>query len=376
MPGLKVAVLVNLKKNAPKFPGMAADHWDDLDSESTALALVSAIQAGGHECVYHEGNADLYDKLRADRPDLCFNICEGHFGDGREAQVPAMLEMLRIPYTGSRVLALALALDKPLTKRVLMWHGLPTPNFQTFERADEPLDDDMLYPLFVKPSREGTGMGVSAKSIVRTEAELRDQLDFIINRYKQTALVEHFVAGREVTVGLVGNISGVAARRLPSHYYNAGHPSYSDEAGLAALKAGGMTFLPPLEVDLTPYLETEAVYSNRLKTELADAVPLLCPAPLEVAQVRELNWLTAAVFRVIGCNDVARVDFRLDESDNYKPYILEINPLPGLAPGLSDLVLEAAAHGISHTELINLILEAAIIRYGLSSGRTVSGPSA
>jgi D-alanine-D-alanine ligase len=373
MPGLKVAVLANLKKNAPKFPGMAEDHWDDLDSEKTVAALASAIEAGGHSCVFHEGNAELYDKLRADRPDICFNICEGHFGDGREAQVPALLEMLRLPYTGSRVLTLALALDKPMTKRVLMWHDLPTPAFQTFESPDEALDDDMLFPLFVKPAREGTGMGVSARSIVRTEPELREQLDYIINRYKQTALVERFISGREVTVGLVGNISGVAARRLPSRFYGSGRRDFS-EAGLASLKAGGMTFMPPMEVDLTPYIETDAVYSNRLKTDLADQVGYLCPAPLAGDQVRELNWLTAAVFRVIGCQDVARVDFRLDEHDDYKPYILEINPLPGLAPGISDLVIEANAIGISHTELVNMILEAAIIRHGLATGRAVSAP--
>jgi D-alanine-D-alanine ligase len=373
MSGLKVAVLANLKKNAPKFPGMAEDHWDDLDSEKTVEALVGAIEAGGHSCVFHEGNAELYDKLRADRPDLCFNICEGHFGDGREAQVPALLEMLRIPYTGSRVLTLALALDKPMTKRVLMWHDLPTPAFQTFESPDEPLDDDMLFPLFVKPAREGTGMGVSARSIVRTEAELREQLDYTINRYKQTALVERFISGREVTVGLVGNISGVAARRLPSRFYGSERRDFS-EAGLASLKAGGMTFMPAMEVDLAPYLETDAVYSNRLKTDLADQVGYLCPAPLTGPQVRELNWLTAAVFRVTGCYDVARVDFRLDEHDNDKPYILEINPLPGLAPGISDLVIEANAIGISHTELVNMILEAAIMRHGLATGRMVSAP--
>jgi D-alanine-D-alanine ligase len=373
MSGLNVAVLANLKKNAPKFPGMADDHWDDLDSESTVEALVSAIRAGGHDCVFYEGDVELYNKLRENRPDICFNICEGHFGDGREAQVPAMLEMLRIPYTGSRVLTLALALDKSLTKRVLMWHDLPTPTFQTFESADEPLDDDMTFPLFVKPSREGTGMGVSAKSIVNTETELREQLEYIINRYRQTALVEHFVAGREVTVGLVGNIPGVVARRLPSRFYLTKDRDYS-EAGLAALKAGGITFLPPMEVDLAPYLETDAVYSNRLKTDLADQIGYLCPAPLEGRQVQELNWLTAAVFRVIGCNDVARVDFRLDKSDNYKPYILEINPLPGLAPGISDLVIEADAIHISHTELVNMILEAAIARHGLTTGRFIFTP--
>ena len=373
MSGLKVALLANLKKNAPKFPGMAEDHWDDLDSETTVEALQAAIRAGGHACVYHEGNAELYDRLRENRPDLCFNICEGHFGDGREAQVPALLEMLRLPYTGSRVLTLALALDKSMTKRVLMWHELPTPAFQTFESPDEPLDDDMIFPLFVKPSREGTGMGVSAKSIVQTEQELREQLEYTIHRYKQTALVERFIAGREVTVGLVGNISGIVARRLPSRFHSTRNRDYS-EAGLAALKAGGMTFLPPLEIDLAPYKETDGVYSNRLKTDLADQLDYLCPAPLDGPQVQELNWLTAAVFRVIGCYDVARVDFRLDESDKYKPYILEINPLPGLAPGISDLVIEADAIKISHTELVNMILEAAIARHGLSTGRFVSAP--
>jgi D-alanine-D-alanine ligase len=373
MAGLKVALLANLKKNAPHAEGEVPDNWADLDAETTTDAIAAAIRAGGHECVFREGCPELYDQLRNDRPDICFNICEGHFGDGREAQVPALLEMLRLPYTGSRVLSLALALDKPLTKRVLVWHDLPTPAFQTFEAADEPLDNDMSFPLFVKPSREGTGMGVSVKSIVHSEPELREQLDFIINHYRQTALVERFIAGREVTVGVVGNISRPASRRLPTRFYNSARRDYS-EAGLAALKAGGMTFMPPMEVNLAPYIESDGVYSNRLKTDLADQLDYLCPAPLAGPQVRELNWLTAAVFRVIGCNDVSRVDFRLDESDNLKPYILEVNPLPGLAPGISDLVIEAAAVGMSHTELVNMILETAIIRHGLKTHQTVSLP--
>src|SRR5258708_5432564 len=275
MAGLKVALLANLKKNTPHFEGMSPDSWADLDSESTIEALVAAIRAGGHTCVFREGCPELYDQLRDDRPDICFNICEGHFGDGREAQVPALLEMLRIPYTGSRVLSLAMALDKPMTKRVLMWHDLPTPAFQSFEAPDEPLDNDMAFPLFVKPSREGTGMGVSVKSIVHTDPELREQLDYIINRYHQTALVEQFIAGREVTVGLVGNISGIASRRLPSRFYSSARRDYSEA---------------------------------------------------------------------------------------------------GLAPGISDLVIEAAAVGMSHTELVNLILETAIIRHGLKASRTVSQP--
>jgi D-alanine-D-alanine ligase len=368
MPRLKVALLANLKKNAPKFPGMAEDHWADLDSESTANAIVEAVKAGGHECVFHEGNAELYDKFRDNRPDICFNICEGHFGDGREAQVPAILEMLRIPYTGSRLSALALALDKSMTKRVMMWHDLPTPAFQTFESPDEPLDDDMRFPMFVKPAREGTGMGVSVKSIVNNEKELREQLVETIGKYKQTALVERFIAGREVTLGLVGNIPGVVSRRLPSRYYSSAQRDVA-QMGLTALRAGGLTFLPPLEVNLAPYKESDGVYSNRLKSEIPEQLEYLCPAPLDPKQLQELNWLTAAVFRVIGCYDVSRVDFRLDEHDNHKPYILEINPLPGLTPGISDLVMEAGAIGIGHTELVNLILEAAIIRHGLTVGR-------
>ncbi len=158
-----VALLANLKKNAPKFEGMPADQWDDLDSEGTVNNLVEAIRAGGHECEFLEGDVTLIDTVRKFKPDICFNICEGHFGDARESQVPALLEMLRIPYTGSRVMTLALTLDKPMTKRVLAYHDLPTPPFQVFERVDDPISSEMTFPMFVKPSREGTGMGISSE---------------------------------------------------------------------------------------------------------------------------------------------------------------------------------------------------------------------
>ena len=138
MASLHVALLANLKKNAPILPDMPADYWVDLDSEHTVEAIADALRQRGHRVTFLEGDVTLYDRLREVRPDICFNICEGHFGDAREAQVPAILEMLRIPYTGSKVLTLALALDKPMTKRVLTFHELPTPSFQVFERPDEP----------------------------------------------------------------------------------------------------------------------------------------------------------------------------------------------------------------------------------------------
>ncbi len=353
MKKLRVAVLANLKVNAPKFEDMSEDQWDDLDSEKTIKVMLEAIRSAGYDCDFLEGDRTLMESLPKFKPDICFNICEGHFGDSREAQVPALLEMLRIPYTGSRPLTLALALDKPMTKRILWWHELPTPAFQEFDRADESLNEDMGFPLFVKPSREGTSMGVSAKSIVKNEDDLREQVSFIINKYRQPALVETYVEGREITVGMVGNLVGPVARRMPTN------PN-------APRVQAGLYFLPPMEVNLKPFETSDTVYSNRLKVALAEELDYLAPAPIDDDTIDELNWLAAAVFRVMGAFDVSRVDFRLDSHDDGKPYILEINPLPGLSH-VSDLVIEARADGIDQASLINMILEAGMKRYGLIS---------
>ncbi|MGB3713868.1 MAG: hypothetical protein WA996_05500 [Candidatus Promineifilaceae bacterium] len=351
---MNVALIANLKKNAPLWPGISPDYWDDLDSEETISAISAALETGGHRVTFLEGDASLADKLRRLKPDICFNIAEGHFGDSREAHIPAILEMLRIPYTGSRVLTLALSLDKPMTKRVLTYHNLPTPPFQVFERLNEPLDPQMQFPLFVKPSREGTGMGISAESIVYDQEQMLKQMRQLFDRYDQPVLVEHFIEGREVTVGVVGNLSSPVAWRLPE-----------DEQ--AQRISRGLHFFPALEVDMSRYPEEEAgVYTNRIKTELAHEFHYLCPAQLAPEQVEELNWLTASTFRVTGCMDVARVDFRLDANDANKPYILEINPLPGLNPEYSDLAIEANADGWSYEELVNRILDEAVERQGVT----------
>lgn len=349
---MKIALLANLKKNAPTWPGMSPDQWDDLDSPETIQAITTALEKAGHTVTFLEGDSSLYDHLQSLRPDICFNICEGHFGDSRESQVPAILEMLRIPYTGSRVLTLALALDKPMTKRVLAYHELPTPAFQVFERPDEPLD--LPFPLFLKPSREGTGMGVSAESIVRDEAQLRALLPKMFERYNQPLLAEQFIEGREVTIGIVGNLNRPVARRIPD-----------DED--ARRISSGLHIFPPLEVNLGAYPEEEGgLYTNRIKVDLAHEFHYLYPAPLSEDQIETLNWLAATTFRVMGCFDVARIDFRLDANDHNKPYILEINPLPGLNPGYSDLCIEATAYGWSYDKLINQILEEAIERNQLN----------
>ncbi|MFP4323360.1 MAG: D-alanine--D-alanine ligase, partial [Anaerolineales bacterium] len=206
---LKIALLANLKDNAPRQSD--GDHLDDLDGRDTIDFILDALHYGGHDARFLEANLapphNLVDELRAFGPDLCFNIAEGHWGDSREAQIPAVLEMLRIPYTGSGVLTLALALDKPMTKRVLHYHNLPTPEFQVFGRADDPIDEELLnqdgglrFPLFVKPSREGTGIGVHARSVVYTIDELRARVRDLLTTYQQPVLAERYIEGREVTV--------------------------------------------------------------------------------------------------------------------------------------------------------------------------------
>ncbi len=351
--GLNVAVLANLKENAPAWAGMPADAWAELDTPTTTDAIIAALQAAGHRATLLEGDLSLPDRLRALQPEICFNLCEGHWGASRESHVPALLEMLRLPYTGADVLGLALTLDKPMTKRVLAYHDLATPPFQVFQRADEPLEPGLRFPLFVKPSREGSSLGISGSSIVRTEAELRAQLKAQLRRFQQPILVEHYVRGREVTVGVLGN---------------AGDDGAAPEGiGKRSSSAPGLRVLPPLEVHVTHYPGGEdGVYTGGIKSEPGEEYFFTCPAQLPDEQAARLQELAAEVFRVTGCRDVARVDFRLDADAAGTPCVLEVNALPGLCPGYSDLVLAAEAGGLDYAGLINAILDAACHRVGLA----------
>ena len=361
---MKIAVLANLTANAPVWDDMSPDQWDDLDSPKTVEILSSTLEKLGHTAEFFEANINppfvLREKLEAFEPDLCLNIAEGHFGDGREAHIPSLLEMMRLPYTGSRVIPLAMALDKPLTKRILHYHELPTPEFQVVGSADEEINEDLTdgndlrFPLFVKPSREGTGIGVTAKSIVHSVEELRERLKEMLTRYNQPVLCERYIDGRELTVGLIGNLGPTAARRL------------NDRTAPEVLP-GELTFFPALEVDTRKYDKSEGgIYTNRIKTELVDTFHYTCPAPIDSGLADRLNRFTAAVFRVMGCLDISRVDFRIDKQGN--PYILEINPLPGLNPDYSDLPIEAKAAGWSYERLIKSLVDLAAVRWGIGTG--------
>ena len=356
--GLRVALLYNLADNAPADPNAPSDALDELDSEKNVKAYTAALQSAGHTVFPMEGDAALPAKLRRLNIDVAFNTCEGFRGDSREAQVPALLEMLGVPYTAARVLGLALTLDKAMTKRVLAHHGLPTPRFQEFFTARDPFDSKLRFPLFAKPNREGTGKGITDKSILNNEAELREYVAYLIDSYKQSVLVEEYVDGRDLTCGLVGNLDVQAvAAPIP---IEALHPK-PDRTGV---DYAGVHIFPISEVDYTVYEPgTEPVYSNKLKVTLADQYRGLCPAPISEDVAAEVRRLTLEVFRRTQSLDMARVDFRLDRRTGL-PQILEINALPGITP-ISDLTLCAEAEGWTHADLIVAVMDAAIRRLGL-----------
>jgi D-alanine-D-alanine ligase len=273
--------------------------------------------------------------------------------------VPALLEMLGVPYTAARVMALAITLDKAMTKRVLAFHSLPTPRFQEFHRADEPLDRALRFPLFTKPNREGTAIGISNKSIVRDEAALRERVAQLLAAYGETVLVEEYVDGRDITCGLVGNLADpnlpVPAAGIPS---GDGHPG-------GAADWNGLHLFPLSEVDHASYEPGRApIYSHRLKVDLADDYHSVCPAEVPAAIAGQVRRLTVETFRVTGCLDMGRVDFRLDVQADLQPQIIEINALPGITP-ISDLTLCALAEGWTYEQMINRVMDAAIQRHGL-----------
>jgi D-alanine-D-alanine ligase len=350
----KVAVLANIKERGKPLPkGVPPDAGADFDYIETVDQIRAAIETDGHSTIFIQANADLPFALREHKPDICFNIAEGLGGDGREAQIPALLELFKIPYTGSRVMANAISLDKTLTKRIWRDRRLPVAPFQEFIIGDESLRPDMRFPLFVKPAREGTGMGVDVKAIVNNEPELRERVKYIMLMYKQPALVETFLSGREFTVGMIG--------RWDSKRYSR-HPEWYDE------KHGYHVF-PILELDssrsVTPGIYSQASKSKSVGEEGAPGY--VCPANTSPDLTKKLHHLAIRAHMAIKAIDVSRTDIRLDARG--EPVLLEINTLPGLTPGFSDLCLESASEGITYEDLILDILYLGASRWGLLEPR-------
>ncbi len=325
---LKVGFTYNVKRVKPTLDG-AEDREAEYDAPKTLQAIRDAIASYGHEVIDLEATAELPQHLAAAQPDVVFNIAEGFKGRNRESQVPALLELLDVPYTGSDPAALAIALDKVLAKRMVQTHGILTPGYLVMQTGKEKLPKELRWPLLVKPVAEGSSKGVVAKSVCVNEQEVRDVAREMITKYRQAALVEEYITGREFTVGLLGE-------RRPR-------------------------VLPPMEIVFLDRSEKLPIYSFEMKQDWDNRIRYDAPAQIDDRTRRKLEEASRAVFYALGCRDVARVDFRL--APDGKLYFIECNPLPGLTPGWSDLCMVAKSAGLDYRMLIGEILSGAIRRY-------------
>ncbi|WP_233576731.1 D-alanine--D-alanine ligase family protein [Citreicoccus inhibens] len=328
---LRVGFSFNVKRVKPSATAETVEDSEaEYDSPNTLQAIREAIASWGHEVIDLEATAELPTVLSSTPLDIVFNIAEGLKGRNRESQVPAMLELLDIPYTGSDPATLSLALDKALAKKIVRQAGILTPNFQLMVTGKERLNKEFTsFPLIVKPVAEGSSKGVVTKSVCHSEAELRDVVKEIAGKYQQPALIEEYIGGREFTVGLLGE-------RRPR-------------------------VLPPMEIVFLDKEEKNPVYSFQHKLDWTDRIRYDAPAKLEPALLEKLRTAARNSFMALGCRDVARIDFRMD--DKGRIYFIECNPLPGLTPGWSDLVLIAAGAGMDYRTLIGEIMAPAIRRY-------------
>ncbi len=309
--------------------------WDDIHT----IGAVESALSRRHRVTLVNADLDAFETFRRERPELVFNIAEGLHGASREAQVPAMLEMLGVPYTGSDPVTLGLCLDKRRTKEILAWHRIPTPRFFSVGSL-EGIPRGLRYPLIVKPSLEGSSKGVTDKALVQNRRELLAQLEWVLTTYRQPALVEEFLPGREFTVALLGN--GDSLRVLPIV-----------EINFDTLPSG-----------VNPIYSYEAKW---LWDREEDPLQIFsCPAPLEPMLQRAIEETCKRAFTVLGCRDWARIDVRLDARG--VPSIIELNPLPGILPRPeqnSCFPKAARAAGLSYEELILGVVEAACDRLKL-----------
>ncbi len=322
---LRIGFTYNIKRPGSKALG---DAEAEYDSPLTISAISSALESLGHEVVQLEANSELPSRLMESKVDLVFNIAEGLSGRNREAQVPALCELCGIPYTGSDAATLALALDKALAKRLLRQHGILTPAFQVMTTGREKLSAMLRYPLIVKPIAEGSSKGIAAKGVVDDEHALRRTVRELIDKYKQPALIEEYISGREFTVGLLGD-------RRPR-------------------------VLPPMEILFKDQSKKRPVYDYDVKQDWQQHVYYQCPAKLTAQELKAVERAARETFQALDCRDVGRVDLRMDSQGNV--YVLELNPLPGLTPEHSDLVLIGTAAAMDYRTLIAEILAGGLKR--------------
>lgn len=336
--GLHVGLTYDLRADYLAM-GYGEEETAELDRADTIDALAGALAELGHtpEPIGHA--RQLMERLaRGERWELVFNIAEGLHGLGREALVPALLDLHQIPYTFSDPLVMALTLHKGITKRVIRDAGLATADFAVVADPEEATRVELPLPLFVKPVAEGTGKGVTPASVIRRREELVPACRELLARYRQPVLVEGFLPGRELTVGLVGT---------------------GDEARV----------LGTMEVVLLPEAEAE-VYSYVNKERCEELVEYRLARPEGDEAVRRAEEVALAAWRVLGCRDAGRVDLRCDAHG--EPCFMEVNPLAGLHPEHSDLPILCSKLRIPYLQLIDWIVESAAARLPRSATATTA----
>jgi D-alanine-D-alanine ligase len=323
----KIGITYDLRSDYLKM-GYSEEETAEFDKEDTIEAIESTLTKLGYETERIGNVKQLTRALVSGQSwDMVFNICEGMNGIGREAQVPALLDAWNIPYVFSNPLVLSLTLHKGLTKRVVRDAGLATPDFTIVDSLDDIKNVKLPYPLFAKPVAEGTGKGIDGRSVVKSPVELVDVCTRLLKMFKQPVLVEEFLSGREFTVGIVGT-------------------------GAKATTTGTM------EIHLNEKAEKD-VYSYANKDNWEELVDY---STAEKEIVEKCEKLAIGVWQVLGCADGGRVDIRCDAAG--VPNFIEVNPLAGLNPVISDLPILSRLNGIEYDELISMIMQSAFARIG------------
>ncbi|MBI3323940.1 MAG: ATP-grasp domain-containing protein [Candidatus Omnitrophica bacterium] len=324
--GFRVGLTYNVKTEYVFRPGDPPDANAEFDHPDTIGVIEQAIRAGGHEVVRFGNARSLLERLDdLKRVDIVFNIAEGFEGRNRESQVPIILEMMHVPFVGADGLSLGLTLDKIITKKILMAEGIPTPRFTEIADPDKSWQVDLAYPLIAKPRYEGSSKGLRKSSLVTTPLDLARQAQWLIDTYRQPALVEEFIEGQEVTVPIIGNDPPLVQP-------------------IAQIQIEGTTDLGRL------FYTFDHIRSG------ADYV---CPAPIDEGLRKELESLALKTYLAVECRDFGRIDIRVDRAG--RPYVLEINPLPSLST--EDVFMcVAKALGLPYEAIINQVLDAALVR--------------
>jgi D-alanine-D-alanine ligase len=326
---MKVGITYDLR-NDYLAQGMSAEATAEFDAEETIESIENAVKACGYMTERIGNIKQLAGKLvSGERWDMVFNICEGLYGISREAQVPALLDAYNIPYVFSDPMVLALTLHKGMTKRVVRDLNVPTPGFAVIEHEDEFSSVDLDFPLFVKPVAEGTSKGIGRDSKIINKKDLQRIGTALLRQYQQPVLVEEYLPGREFTVGITGT-------------------------GRDACAIGAMEIILKDRSDSAAYS-----YSNKANYETMVSYTLA-----EDADARHSIAIALDAWRGLGCRDGGRIDIRLDK--NGVPNFIEVNPLAGLHPVNSDIVILSKMKGIEYQELIQRIMDSALKRISSS----------